>query len=67
MDTRTRQKVDEKVKEHAKTVIGKKKLEERLMEDYGITRDEAEDRVLAMIRQGTLFEPEPGKVKMLRS
>lgn len=67
MDTRTRQRVDEEVKKHAKNPIKKKNLEEKLMEEYGITRDDAEDRVLAMIQQGTLFEPEPGKVKMLRA
>ena len=67
MDTRTRQKVDEGVKKHAKNPIEKSTLEEKLMDEYGITRDYAEDRFLAMIQQGTLFEPEPGKVKMLRT
>jgi hypothetical protein len=67
MDSRTRQRVDESVKEHAKTEISRDKLVDKLMDNHGVSRDDAESRVMALIRQGTLFEPEPGKVRMLRA
>jgi len=67
MQARVRQKVDDKIKNEAKNPISEDKLIEKVTEEYGIRRDKAEERIMALIQQGTLFEPEPGKIKMLRT
>lgn len=67
MNTRTMQEVDGEIKHHCKNPIKIDKLVEKVLEEYDVGRQEAKDRVMALIQQGTLFEPEPGKVKMLKS
>ena len=67
MQARVRQKVDDRIKNKSKNPISEDKLIEKVAEEYGIRRDKAEERINALINQGTLFEPEPGKIKMLRT
>lgn len=60
-------KVDSKIKELSESEIEIEELERKLVDRFDIELEDAEDRVFALIQDGTLFEPFPGNVKKLRS
>lgn len=67
MNGRLEQKVDRYISKTSKQEIGFDTLVDNLVDEFGISRDAAERKVQENIRNGILFEPEPGKVRKLRS